>query len=78
MHAFRPGDRIEVLASDRYKMAGLQGTVKSVSPDLVFVELDKQRGLPHGVVIVDTVGDKAQVTSVFRPSEIRHVVRPTA
>ena len=75
---FLAGDRVEIIASDRYHIAGQQGTVKSASRDLVFVVLDRQPDLSPRVVIIDIVGDETRVASVFRSSEIRLVITPSA
>jgi hypothetical protein len=77
MKGFKPGDRVEVIASDEHCTTGEQGMVKSASRDLVFVVLDKQPDLLRDVVIVDMVGNQTRIASAFRTSEIRHVVTPT-
>jgi hypothetical protein len=76
--SFKPGDRVEVIRSDGHYTAGQQGTVRDISGDLVFVQLDHQPELPGAVTVIDFSGDKAQVKSAFLPSEIRHVVTPSA
>jgi hypothetical protein len=77
MAGFKPGDRVEVIASDEYYTTGQQGMVKSTSRDLVFVVLDNQPALLRGVVIVESVAGAMRVASAFRLSEIRPVVTLT-
>jgi hypothetical protein len=78
MDTFKSGERVEVIESDAHSTVGQQGTVKSVSRDLVFVLLDIQSDLLRGVVIIDYVGDEARITTAFRPRELRHITTLSA